>query len=266
MKNVLIMVFALCTVFLGNSTTVIAADYLIGKGDVLEVAVWGVPEMSRSVTVRPDGKITLPAVGDIVADKITPVKLSDTIAAVMKKFIKHPVVTVSVEQIRNNRVYVTGGNVSRVVGMTTQMSLLTLLSALGDFSNADLRSAYLSRNGKKIVTNIYALYFQGDLSQDVDLKANDIIFIPSNANNIVYVLGAVTNPQPIHYTEGMRVLDAIFGAGGFTEFAKEKAVTIIKRNKNKIKIDLKKVRQGKNIEDNITLSPGDYVIVEESLF
>jgi len=243
-----------------------AEDYLIGRGDVLEVSVWGVPEMSRSVVVRPDGKITLPAVGDVLADKMAPTELSKKIAKAMTKYIKQPVVTVSVEQIRNNRVYVTGGNVSRVFDMTSQITLLKLLSELGDLSSADLRRAYLSRNGKKIASDIYALYYEGDLTQEVELKAEDIIFIPSNINNIVYVLGAVLNPQPIHYTEGMRVLDAVLGAGGFTEFAKEDSITIIKKNKKKIKIDLKKVRKGKNVEDNVALSPGDYVIIEESMF
>ena len=195
-----------------------------------------------------------------------PAKLSKAIATAMKKYIKQPVVTVSVEQIRNNRVYVTGGSVSRVFDMTNQISLLKLFSELGDFSTVDLRRAYLSRDGKKIPADFYTLYFEGDLTQDVDLQAEDIIFIPSNTNNIVYVLGAVVNPQPIQYTEGMRVLDAVLGAGGFTDFAKESSITIIKTNKKKIKIDLKKVRQGKNIEDNIKLSPGDYVIIEESLF
>jgi polysaccharide export outer membrane protein len=243
-----------------------AEDYLIGRGDVLEVSVWGIPEMSRSVIVRPDGKVTLPAVGDILADKMAPEALGKKIATAMKEYIKQPVVTVSVEQIRNNRVYVTGGNVSRVFDMTSQITLLKLLSELGDLSNADLRRAYLSRKGQKIPSDIYALYFEGDLTQEVVLKAEDIIFIPSNVNNIIYVLGAVVNPQPIHYTEGMRALDAVLGAGGFTEFAKEDSITIIKKDKSKIKIDLKKVLKGKDVEDNVALSPGDYVIIEESMF
>jgi polysaccharide export outer membrane protein len=247
-------------------STCFSEDYLIGRGDVLEISVWGVPEMSRSVVVRPDGKITLPAVGDILADKMIPAELSQKIATAMKTYIKQPVVTVSVDQIRNNRVYITGGNVSRVFDMTSQMTLLKLLSELGDFSNADLRRAYISRNRERIPADFYALYFEGDLSQDVDLKAEDIIFIPSNINNIIYVLGAVTTPQPIHYTEGMRALDAVLGAGGFTEFAKEDSITIIKKDKTKLKIDLKKVLKGKDLEDNVALSPGDYVIVEESLF
>ena len=243
-----------------------AEDYLIGRGDVLEVSVWGVPEMSRSVIVRPDGKITLPAVGDVLADKMPPTELSKAIASAMTKYIKQPVVTVSVQEIRNNRVYITGGSVARVFDMVNQMSLLKMLSELGNLSGEDLRRAYLSRNGEKIPVDIYALYYEGKLSEDVPLKAEDIIFIPSNTNNIVYVLGAVTHPQPIQYTEGMRVLDAILGAGGFTEFAKEDSVTIIKKSKEKFKIDLKKVLKGKDIKDNVALSPGDYVIVDESLF
>lgn len=241
-------------------------DYRIGSGDVLEVSVWGVPEMSRTVTVRPDGKITLPAVGDVVADGVVPMELSRRIAKVIEDYVKQPVVTVSVQQIRNNRVYVTGGSVSRVFDMTHQMTLLKLLSELGDFSNADLRKAYLSRQGGKVPADFFALYFKGDLDQDVALQAEDIIFIPSNLSNIVYVLGAVNTPQPIQYVEGMRALDAILGAGGFSGFARENSVSIIRESGDKIGIDLRKVRRGQNIEENVLLLPGDYVIVDESLF
>lgn len=262
------MFHLLCSLILVVSLVVpvSAEDYLIGRGDVLEVAVWGVPEMSRSVVVRPDGKITLPAVGDVSADQISPENLSAVVAEKMKKYIKQPIVTVSVEQIRNNRVYVTGGGMSRVFDMINQTTLLKLMSELGDFSNVDLRRAYLSRDGEVIPTDFYALYFDGDLSQDIELRAEDIIFIPSNNINLVYVLGAVVTPQPLRFTEGMKVLDAILMSGGFTEYAKEDTVFVIKKDKKKIKIDLEQVRKGKNIDANISLSPGDYVLVEESIF
>lgn len=261
MRFVLLIVLFLITVL-----PVCAKDYVIGRGDVLEVSVWGVPEMSRTVVVRPDGKITLPAVGDVVADGDTPENLSKAISAAMKNYIKQPIVTVSVEQIRNNRVYVTGGGLSRVLDMTSKTTLLRLLSELGDFSNVDLRRAYLSRNGKQILNDFYGLYFEGDLSQDVELKADDIVFIPSNTNNLIYVLGAVGAPQPIRFIEGMKVLDAVLSAGGFTEFAKEDSVTVVRKDKQKIKINLKKVKQGKDIDQNISLLPGDYILIEESLF
>lgn len=244
----------------------IAQDYLIGKGDVLEVAVWGVPEMSRSVVVRPDGKITLPAVGDLTASQMTPADLSKTIAQAMKKYIKQPIVTVSVEQILNNRVYITGSGVSRVYDMIRETTLLRLLSELGDFSGVDLRRAYLSRDGKKINTDFYALYFEGDMSQDIKLAAEDILFIPSNRLNMIYVLGAVANPQNLQFYEGMKVMDAILASGGFTEFAKVGSVYVIGKDKKKRLVDLKQVTKGKDISANIMLRPGDYVIVEESIF
>lgn len=244
----------------------LAADYLIGKGDVLEVSVWGVPEMSRSVTVRPDGKITLPAVGDVLADRSTPEKLSKTITQRMKKYVKQPIVTVSVEQILNNRVYITGGGVSRIFDMIKETTLLKLLSELGDLSGVDLRRAYLSRNKEKISADFYSLYFEGDMSRDLDLQAEDIIFIPSNRLNLVYVMGAVVNPQNLQYFEGMKVMDAILAAGGFTEFAKEGSVYVIGKDEKKRRIDLKQVTKGKDISANIALQPGDYVLIEESIF
>ena len=64
----------------------------------------------------------------------------------------------------------------------------------------------------------------------------------------------------------MRVLDAVLAAGGFTEFAKEDVVYVMDEEKKKTKVDLKSLIKGKDLEANILLHPGDYVIVEESLF
>ena len=244
----------------------LAEDYKIGKGDVLDISVWGVPEMSRSVTVRPDGKITLPAVGDIFADKLVPEELSTVIADKMKKFVKKPIVTVSVQQIRNNRVYITGSAVSRVFDMSKETTLLNLFSELGDLSAIDLHDAYLLRNGEKIKTDFISLYYDGDMTQDVVLQADDILFLPSNRSNIVYVLGAVARPQNLQYYQGMRVLDAILATGGFNEFAKENSVYVIDRNQKRTKVNLKRVIEGKDIGSNILLQPGDYVIVDEGIF
>jgi len=243
-----------------------AEDYQIGRGDSLEVAVWGVPEMSRAVVVRPDGKITLPAIGDVKADQVSPEELSKILTEKMTEYIKHPIVTVSVSSIQNSRVYLTGGGMSQVYSLSRKTTLMKMMSELGDFSGTDLRRAYLSRDGKKIATDFYALYYEGDMSQDIELKAEDIVFIPSNKRNLVYVLGAVEKPQQLQHYEGMTILEAILASGGFTEFAKESSVYVVDKNKNKKKIDLKKVKQGKDLAGNITLNPGDYVIVEESLF
>ena len=258
-----ILVILLCLMALNAAW---AGDYLIGRGDGLEIAVWGVPEMSRVVTVRPDGKISLPAIGDIVASEVTPEELAEQLTKKMKEYVKKPIVTVSVAAIKNSRFYFTGGGVSSVFNLIKKTTLLKLMSEFGGFPGADLRRAYLSRNGEIIISDFYSLYYEGDMSKDVELQAEDIIFVPSSKLNLVYVLGAVDGPTSLQHYEGMRILDAILAAGGFTEFAKENKVYVIDKNKNKRKIDLRLVTSGKDVGENITLNPGDYVIVEESIF
>ena len=257
---------ALLLLLLGSGNLAWAEDYQIGRGDSLEVSVWGVPEMSRIVVVRPDGKITLPAIGDVKADQVSPEALSKLLTEKISEYVKQPIVTVSVSGINNSLIYLTGGGKSQVYNLVKKITLMKLMSELGDFSGTDLRRAYLSRNGKKIASDFYALYYDGDMSQDIELQSEDIIFIPSNARNLVYVLGAVASPQNLQHYEGMTILEAILAAGGFTEFAKEKSVYVIDKDKNKKKINLLQVTQGKDLSGNITLNPGDYVIVEESLF
>ncbi len=85
-----------------------ASDYVIGVEDKLNISVWREVDLSRSVTVRPDGKITFPLIGDMQAAGKTPRKLDDEITAAISRFIKEPVVTVLVEEINNFKVFVLG--------------------------------------------------------------------------------------------------------------------------------------------------------------
>ena len=98
--------------FLLLSAPATAADYIIGSGDGLQVSVWGSPELSVGVLVRPDGKITLPAVGDIEAQGLTPTKLRVKLEEAIANFVKKPIVTLTVTEITNNKVYISGGGVS----------------------------------------------------------------------------------------------------------------------------------------------------------
>ncbi len=262
MRNI---IYSFVLLFLLSSYT-FAGDYVVGQGDVLEISVWGIPEMSKVVSVRPDGKITLPAVGDAVASGKTPQQLSEYLSSEMENYVKKPIVTVSVKQIRNNRVYITGGDISRAFDMVKETTLLKLLSELGPLGGVDLRRAYVSRDGAIILRDFYSLYYEGLLSKDIKLEAEDIIFVPSNQLNLVYVMGAVGAPNRLQYFEGMRVLDAILACGGFSEFAKEDSVLIINSKGEKNKVNLEQVSRGKDIKTNVILSPGDYVVVEESLF
>lgn len=261
------MILGWSLVAVGLTGSARAGDYIIGAGDVLQVSVWGSPEFSVETPVRPDGKMTLPAVGEVVAEGLTPEQLGKKLEEVIKKFIKRPIVTLNVTQITNNKVYISGGGVATgVISLPGKTTLFKLLCQLENIRETDLTNAYLSRQGHKLLTNFYPLFMEGDLSQDLDLKTDDILYIPANEVNKVYVVGAVTAPQAVSYIHGMKVLDAILAAGGFEEFAKQTNIVIMRKNGKQITVNIKDLLKGKDIKQNISVSPGDYVIVKESMF
>ena len=265
MKKI-IFTLSLLSLFL-ISTSTIAADYVIGSGDGLQVSVWGSPELSVGVSVRPDGKITLPAVGDIEAQGLTPAQLKVKLEKAVANFVKKPIVTLIVTQITNNKVYISGGGVGTgVVQMAGYTTLFRLLCQLDNVKEADLDNAYLYRNGTKLVSDFYALFMEGDLSKDLELQADDIIHIPSNEANKIYVVGAVGEPKYILFRHGMKVFDVILEAGGFGEYAKQSNIVIIRKDGQKLDVNIKALLQGKDLTQNIEVIPGDYVIVRESMF
>ena len=267
MKRILVLFF-LGILFIPFSSFAQAdRDYVIGDGDGLSISVWGVPELSVEVVVRPDGKITLPAVGDVTASGLTPQQLTDQLKKDLRAFVKEPIVTLTVTAITNNKVYVAGGGVpSAIINLPGRTTLFKFLCQFGSLEGADLHHAYLVRNGKKIIEDFYDLYWDGNLSRDIPLQAEDIVFIPSNEVNKVYVVGAVVKPMFIVYRKGLKVLDAILEAGGFTEYAKENDVEILRKSGEKIRVKIEKLTEGKDSSQNILLEPGDYIVVEEGIF
>lgn len=83
-------------------------NYIIGAQDVVDISVWKEAELTRSVPVRPDGKISMPLLNDVQAAGLTPTQLADQITTSLKKFVTDPQVTVIVTQINSQRVYILG--------------------------------------------------------------------------------------------------------------------------------------------------------------
>lgn len=247
--------------------TATAGDYIIGAGDKLDVAVWGVESLSVSVVVRPDGKITIPAAGDLAAEGRTSVELSKELTGILSKYVKAPVVTVTVSTMTNNRVYISGGGIpARVLNLPRRTTLFKVLTTLGGVENTDLRQAYLLRDNQQIKKDFYSLFREGDFSQDVALEPEDILFIPSNENNKIYVTGAVKNPKFLIYREGMKILDAVLDAGGLTEYAKGNRVQVSRRDGSSKTIRLKDLMEGEDPGQNIELKAGDHIIIYEGIF
>lgn len=260
----------LAVMLLVTSVPVFAGDYVIGEGDGLDVSVWGIKELSFSVKVRPDGKITVPGLGDVIAIGFTPTALQASLGEKLKELVKNPIVTVTVREITNSKVYIFGGGIkSGVYDLARRTSLLQLLCSIGEVRSADLKRAYVLRSGKKVKEDFHRLFIQGDVAEDLLLENNDSLFIPLLLDKSVYVLGAVNAPKSIEYREGMVVLEAILEAGGFTKFASQNETIIRRKEKNdevSLPVKAKDLIKNGDLSQNIKLRPGDYIIVSEGLF
>jgi polysaccharide export outer membrane protein len=159
-------------------------SFVIGANDVLAINVWKEPDVSRSVPVRSDGKISLPLAGEVQAAGLTPLKLEQDIASKLQSYISEPEVTVIVQQINSQ-------------------------------------------------------------------KFN--------------ILGMVSRPGSYSLSNSSTVLDAIAVAGGFRDFAKQKAIYVLRQNPNgtrsRMPFNYKDVVKGKNSAENVKLQPNDTIVI-----
>jgi polysaccharide export outer membrane protein len=159
-------------------------DYVIGPEDMLHISVWKEPDLSGAVPVRPDGKISLPLLGDVQAAGTKPMQLSDTLAEKLKQYVTNPIVTVVVTGINSKRIFLVG-EVSKngAMNMLPNMTVLQALAAAGGFSQfANLKKIYILRNqnGRQIKIPInYKEIVKGQApEQNILLKPNDTIVVP----------------------------------------------------------------------------------------
>jgi len=159
-------------------------NYVIGAQDVLDINVWKEPDVSRTVPVRPDGKISLPLLNDVQAAGLTPAQLAAQVTDSLKKYVTNPQVTVIVTVINSQRVYILG-EVTRpgAFPLLPGMSVLQALSSAGGFTQfAKVKSIFVRRfeNGKeeKFPFNYREVIGGKKPEQDILLKAGDTIVVP----------------------------------------------------------------------------------------
>lgn len=252
-----------------------AGDYLIGEGDKLQISVWGVDRLNFEVKVRPDGMITIPGVGDIAASGKKPEDLKKELTLLLKEMVKNPIVTVTVSEITNTKVFIFGTGIkSGIYDINRKTTLLQILCSLGDsksvdIKNADLKKAYLVRKNVKIKVGFHTLFINGDISEDIPMEANDALFIPAYNDRSIYIMGGVITPKAIEYRDGISVMEVILESGGFTKFANQNDIIIIRKESGKeifIPVMVEKLLKDADLNQNIKLMPGDFVVVRESIF
>jgi len=167
-----------------NAGVVVAGpDYVIGPEDGLSINVWKEADLTATLPVRPDGKISLPLLGDVQAAGMTPKELGESITEKLKKFLADPRVTVVVTAINSKRVYLVGEVLhSGGLPMLPHMTVLQALSTAGLNQFANTKKIYVLRtqNGKqeKLPVNYRKLVKGEAMEQNYMLQPGDTIVVP----------------------------------------------------------------------------------------
>jgi len=161
-------------------------NYIVGPGDSLNIIVWRNPELSLSVPVRPDGKVTTPLVDELVAQGKTSTEIARDVEKALAKYVRDPIVTVIVtgfvgpysEQIR----VVGEAAKPQFLPYKQKMTLLDVMIAVGgltDFADGNAASILRAGDGdKQYAVRIKDLIKRGDLSANVEMKPGDVLVIP----------------------------------------------------------------------------------------
>lgn len=161
-----------------------SGDYTIGPDDVLTIAFWGEKDMSGDVIVRPDGKITLPLLNDVVAAGLSPDQLRERVMMLAEKFFQNAQATVIVKEINSRRVFITG-QVEKpgsypLTTRTTVMQLIALAGGLKEFAKSSRIVLMRTVNGREVLLAFdYDQVVQGkNQSQNVEMKPGDTVVVP----------------------------------------------------------------------------------------
>ena len=159
------------------------AEYVIGPEDVLHVSVWKEADLTATLPVRPDGKISLPLLNDVQAAGMTPMQLANSLTEKLKKYLADPRVTVVVAAINSKRIYMVG-EVTRTgaMPMLPNMTVLQALSTAGLTQFANTKKIYVMRNenGKevKMPVNYDKLVKGKEMDRNYALRPGDTIVVP----------------------------------------------------------------------------------------
>lgn len=159
-------------------------EYRVGPGDMIDVSVWKEPEVSSSVVIRPDGKISLPLISEVFVNEKTPAEIQSLLTEKLSPLINSPNVTVTVKEIKSKKVYVLGQVLhSGVFDIAQPKTVLQILTeAGGPRPFAKEKSMYVLRNedGKqhKLPFNYKEVVQGKKIEQNVQLRPGDTVVVP----------------------------------------------------------------------------------------
>ncbi len=251
-------------------------EYVIGPRDLLEIKVFELPEFDQTVRVSEDGSITLPLVGNVQVGGLTKDKAEEKLSELLQKYVKKAQVSIFIKEYQSSRVAIIGAvekpGMYELVGRQT---LLQMISQAGGFKDSAANEIYVLREGQDGTTasiniDLEDLLINGNQNLNIPIQPNDVINVPIDKLINIYVFGEVKQPGALQVKMSKKItlLQAIAQAGGLTENATKRGVTIKRRDKSgkeiNITVNLNDIIKGK--KKDIPLQEGDVVIVKQSIF
>ena len=252
-------------------------EYRVGPKDLLEISVFGADELSRTVRVSEDGKVSLPLLGEVLVDGLTKSELEKKLAGLLgEKYVQNPQVTVFIREYQSKRVSVLGAvekpGPYQLLGRQTLMQIVSEAGGLTRDAGNDIIIIRQLPDGTStsLRISIDELFLKGDAKLNVPLEAGDIVNIPVDKIVAVYVFGQVKNPGALQVKKSAlpTLLQAIAQAGGFTDRASRGGVIIKRKDETgkekEIKVNVRSILNNK--QKDVPLLENDTVYVPESLF
>jgi len=212
-------------------------SYALGNGDEISIDVWNHVELSGHHVIGPDGKITLPIAGTLKIADLTREGAQKAVGDAFSLYYSDLAITVRVDRYTSYRIYILGRTaVPGVLQFDTQPTLLDVITraatipATGGVADKTTlgRCAIIRGRDQMIWVDLKSLLRQGNMSLNIRLARNDLVYLPDAGDQVVYVLGEVKNPGAYRITPTMSFLDAFSQAGGTTDDAAEKKIDVIR--------------------------------------
>lgn len=247
--------------------------FTLGPGDRVELEILGTPISRTTATVGPDGKIYFHLLNGQDVWGLTLAQTKALLEKELTKYITEPQVAVTLRAVGSKSVWLLGRFARPgIYPMAAPMTLLEAFALAGGTARStppittedlgDLRHSFVVRQGQVLPVDFARLLREGDMSQNIYLKSDDFVYVPSASAREIYVLGAVRAPHAIPYSDNATVVSAIAGAYGTIKDAYLSHVGIVRGslgNPELIEVDYKAIVTGR--APDVRLEPHDIVYV-----
>lgn len=240
-------------------------DYILGPEDLIEIDIYQVEELNRTVRVSSSGIIKLPLAGQIKVSGLTVPELEEEIGKRLQLYLQEPVASVFIREYRSQRITVLGAvNRPQVYNVTGQKFLLDMLSVAEGLTADAGDISYIQRGDETIIVSIHDLLLRGDAKLNIPVFSGDVITVPKGGT--VFVNGAVNEPGSFTITGTLTLTQSIAMARGVLYEAKRDQIRIY-RNPGTDKAEIIHVDYDAILAEDtpdIVLKDKDVVIVPKS--